>query len=86
MSRATIRRFAGLGVILQDIGEDKRALEAFRRALDINPHMENIPELVRRLKLEGRRPGNLIRAAVVGNISDPHHVRGARRAEWNAGH
>ena len=47
---------AGLGVILQDIGEDKRALEAYRRALEINPHLENIPEIVRRLKLkvEGR--------------------------------
>jgi len=47
---------AGLGVILQDFGEDKRALEAFRRAIEINPHIENIPELVRRLKLkvEGR--------------------------------
>jgi tetratricopeptide (TPR) repeat protein len=47
---------AGLGVILQDLGEDKRALEAFRRALEINPHLENIPELVRRLKqkVEGR--------------------------------
>ena len=47
---------AGLGVILQDLGEDKRALEAFRRAIEINPHLENIPELVRRLKLkvEGR--------------------------------
>lgn len=47
---------AGLGVILQDIGEDKRALEAYRRALEINPNLENIPEVVRRLKLkvEGR--------------------------------
>lgn len=47
---------AGLGVILQDLGEDKRALEAFRRALEVNPHLENVPELVRRLKLkvEGR--------------------------------
>ena len=47
---------AGLGVILQDIGEEKRALEAYRRALEINPHIENIPEIVRRLKLqvEGR--------------------------------
>ncbi len=47
---------AGLGVILQDIGEDKRALEAYRRALEINPHLENIPDIVRRLKLkvEGR--------------------------------
>lgn len=47
---------AGLGIILQDIGEDKRALDAYRRALDINPHLENIPDLVRRLKIkvEGR--------------------------------
>ncbi len=47
---------AGLGVILQDIGEEKRALEAYRRALEINPHLEAIPEIVRRLKLqvEGR--------------------------------
>lgn len=47
---------AGLGVILQDLGEDKRALEAFRRALEINPHIENVPDLVKRLKLkvEGR--------------------------------
>ena len=47
---------AGLGVILQDIGEEKRALEAYRRALEINPHLENIPDIVRRLKLkvEGR--------------------------------
>jgi tetratricopeptide (TPR) repeat protein len=47
---------AGLGIILQDLGEDKRALEAFRRALEVNPHLENVPELVRRLKLkvEGR--------------------------------
>jgi tetratricopeptide (TPR) repeat protein len=47
---------AGLGVILQDLGEDKRALEAYRRALEVNPHLENIPDIVRRLKLkvEGR--------------------------------
>jgi tetratricopeptide (TPR) repeat protein len=47
---------AGLGIILQDIGEDKRALDAYRRALEINPHLESIPEVVRRLKLkvEGR--------------------------------
>lgn len=47
---------AGLGVILQDLGEDKRALEAYRRAIEVNPHLENIPEIMRRLKLqvEGR--------------------------------
>lgn len=47
---------AGLGVILQDIGEEKRALEAYRRAIEINPHLESIPDIVRRLRLkvEGR--------------------------------
>ncbi len=46
----------GLGVILQDIGEDKRALEAFRRAIAIHPHLKAIPELMRKLevKVEGR--------------------------------
>ncbi len=47
---------AGLGIILQDIGEEKLALQAYRRALEINPHLESISESVRRLKLkvEGR--------------------------------
>src|SRR4051794_20839188 len=36
---------AGLGFIMQDIGEEKRALEAFRKALAINPHLEKVPEL-----------------------------------------
>jgi tetratricopeptide (TPR) repeat protein len=47
---------AGLGIILQDLGEEKRALEAFRRALEVNPHLDNVPDIARRLKLkvEGR--------------------------------
>jgi tetratricopeptide (TPR) repeat protein len=47
---------SGLGMILQEFGEDKEALEVFRRALEINPHMQRIPELVKTLseKLEGR--------------------------------
>jgi tetratricopeptide (TPR) repeat protein len=47
---------AGLGMIMQDLGDDKRALEAFRRALVINPHLEKVPELVKTLteKVEGR--------------------------------
>jgi tetratricopeptide (TPR) repeat protein len=46
----------GLGMILQEIGDDKRALEAFRRALEIDPHLEKIPEFVKALtdKVEGR--------------------------------
>jgi tetratricopeptide (TPR) repeat protein len=47
---------AGLGVILQDIGDDKRALDALRRSVAINPHLKGIPEIVKRLelKVEGR--------------------------------
>src|SRR6266436_1796505 len=47
---------AGLGMIMQDIGDDKRALDAFRKALAINPHLEKVPDLVKMLseKVEGR--------------------------------
>jgi tetratricopeptide (TPR) repeat protein len=47
---------AGLGMIMQDIGDDKRALDAFRKALAVNPHLDKVPELVRTLteKVEGR--------------------------------
>lgn len=47
---------AGLGVILEETGDDKHALEVFRRALAINPHLEKVPEMVKTLseKVEGR--------------------------------
>ena len=47
---------AGLGMIMQDLGDDKHALEAFRKALAINPYLEKVPELVKQLteKVEGR--------------------------------
>jgi tetratricopeptide (TPR) repeat protein len=47
---------AGLGVILQDIGEDKRALDAYRRAVQTNPHIRGIQQIIKRLevKVEGR--------------------------------
>jgi tetratricopeptide (TPR) repeat protein len=47
---------SGLGMILQEIGDDKRALDAFRRALAVHPHLERVPELVKKLteKIEGR--------------------------------
>ncbi len=47
---------AGLGVILQELGDDKHALDAYRRALAINPHLEHIPDVVKSLteKVEGR--------------------------------
>jgi tetratricopeptide (TPR) repeat protein len=47
---------AGLGMIMQELGDDKRALDAFRKALAINPHLEKLPDLVKTLseKVEGR--------------------------------
>jgi tetratricopeptide (TPR) repeat protein len=47
---------AGLGMIMQELGDDKRALDAFRKALEINPHLEKLPDMVKSLteKVEGR--------------------------------
>jgi tetratricopeptide (TPR) repeat protein len=47
---------AGFGLILQDIGDDRQALEVYRRALAVHPRMERIPDLVKTLqeKVEGR--------------------------------
>jgi len=43
-------------MIMQDIGDEKRALDAFRKALAINPHLEKVPDLIKSLteKVEGR--------------------------------
>ena len=47
---------AGLGAIMIDIGNDKAALEAYRRALDIDPHLKGVADKVKTLtdKVEGR--------------------------------
>lgn len=47
---------SGLGTIMQELGDDKGALEAFRRALAVHPKLEKIPDLVKKLteKVEGR--------------------------------
>lgn len=47
---------SGLGMILQEFGDERRALQAFRRALEIHPHMPKIPDIVKGLteKVEGR--------------------------------
>jgi len=47
---------AGLGLILQDIGDDKHALQAYQAALAIDPHLRNLPDVVKTLreKVEGR--------------------------------
>src|SRR5258707_37028 len=47
---------AGLGMIMQDLGDEKRALDGFLKALAIKPHLDKVPELVKSLseKVEGR--------------------------------
>jgi len=47
---------SGLGLILQDIGDDKQALEVYRRALAVYPRLQRIPDMVKTLqeKVEGR--------------------------------
>ncbi|MGI8527821.1 MAG: tetratricopeptide repeat protein [Pseudolabrys sp.] len=47
---------SGLGLILQEVGDDKHALEVYRRALEVYPRIERIPDLVKSLaeKVEGR--------------------------------
>ena len=47
---------AGLGLIMQELGEDKRALDVYRRVLDVHPHLPRIPDLIKSLTetVEGR--------------------------------
>ena len=47
---------AGLGMIMEELGDDKRALEVYRKAVEINPQMQRIPDLIKSLteKVEGR--------------------------------
>lgn len=47
---------AGLGMIMQEIGDDKRALDAYRRAAAIHPHLKGMADKIRSLteKVDGR--------------------------------
>jgi tetratricopeptide (TPR) repeat protein len=47
---------SGLGLILQEIGDERHALDVYRRALAIYPRIDRIPDLVKTLqeKVEGR--------------------------------
>jgi tetratricopeptide (TPR) repeat protein len=53
------RHFAalsGLGLILQELGDDKDALNAYRKALAIDPHLDHVADVVKTLaeKVEGQ--------------------------------
>jgi tetratricopeptide (TPR) repeat protein len=43
----------GLGVMMQELGEEERALRAFKRVLDLNPHHENAKTAMEQLKRSG---------------------------------
>lgn len=47
---------AGLGLILQDTGDDRHALQAYRRALEVYPRLKGIDEKVKALtqKVDGK--------------------------------
>jgi tetratricopeptide (TPR) repeat protein len=47
---------AGLGSILEEVGDDKHALEAYRKALSVHPHLKVVAEHIKVLadKVEGR--------------------------------
>ena len=47
---------SGLGLIMQDIGDDKRALDAYRKALEVYPRLKGMVDKVKTLKekVEGR--------------------------------
>jgi tetratricopeptide (TPR) repeat protein len=46
----------GLGMILQEFGDEKGALAVFRKALAVHPRLQRVPDLVKQLaeKVEGR--------------------------------
>lgn len=43
---------AGLGIILEELGDKKGALEAFRRALALNPWLDDLKDRIAPLELE----------------------------------
>ena len=43
---------SGLGMIMRSIGDDKSAMVAYRQALEIDPHLENVREELDQLEAE----------------------------------
>jgi tetratricopeptide (TPR) repeat protein len=46
---------SGLGTMMRDLGDDKRAIEAYRDALALNPHLENVQDAI--AEIEGEDNG-----------------------------
>ena len=53
---ASFGALSGLGLIMQDIGDDKHALDAYRKAVDVYPRLKGMDEKIKTLKekVEGR--------------------------------
>jgi tetratricopeptide (TPR) repeat protein len=52
------RHFAalsGLGAILADVGDDKRAIEVYKRALEIDPHLDNVKKALEEIENAGSK-------------------------------
>ena len=77
---------SGLGMIMRSIGDDKRAMIAYREALAVDPHLENVQEELDELE-KPRPPARTSRRRLLSLLDegDPEHVGGARRAERHAG-
>ncbi len=42
-------------MMLQQLGQDRQGLAAFKKAMEINPHIERVPQIIQRLspKIDG---------------------------------
>jgi tetratricopeptide (TPR) repeat protein len=44
---------SGLGTIMRDIGDNGRAVTAYRQALDVDPHLDNVKQALDEIEKEG---------------------------------
>lgn len=44
--------WSGLGQIFEAVGNERDALEAYRRALNVNPHLKGVEQAIRRLAVD----------------------------------
>jgi Flp pilus assembly protein TadD len=44
---------SGLGTIMRDIGDNRRAVTAYRQALEVDPHLDNVKQALDEIDKEG---------------------------------
>jgi hypothetical protein len=69
---------------MQEFGEEKLALEAFRRALAVNPHLQKIPDFVKTLTEKVEGPGYLDRLSSRASAARPgiHRSTSSDGVSW----